>query len=58
MVLMKLDWATQRLINLFAAWQIQFVEILDRLGMTDIRELVGRTDCLRHLDYEQKKAVA
>ena len=47
-----LEWATQRLINLFAAWRLQLVQILDRLGMTDIRELVGRTDCLRHLDYE------
>jgi glutamate synthase domain-containing protein 2/NAD-dependent dihydropyrimidine dehydrogenase PreA subunit len=56
--LINVDWATQRLINLFAAWRIQFVEILDRLGMTDIRELVGRTDCLRHLDYEGAKAVA
>jgi len=56
--LVNVDWATQRLINLFAAWRIQFVEILDRLGMTDIRELVGRTDCLRHLDYEGAKAVA
>jgi glutamate synthase domain-containing protein 2 len=45
------DWATQRLINLFAAWRIQLIEILARLGMRDIRELVGRTDCLRHLDY-------
>jgi glutamate synthase domain-containing protein 2 len=56
--LMTLDWATQRLINLFAAWRVQLVEILDRLGMTDIRELVGRTDCLTHLDYEGAKAVA
>ena len=56
--LVNVDWATQRLINLFAAWRIQFVEILDRLGMTDIQELVGRTDCLRHLDYEGAKAVA
>jgi len=52
MELMTLDWATQRLINMFAAWRVQLVEILDRLGMTDIRELVGRTDCLTHLDYE------
>ncbi len=51
--LIELDWATHRLINLFAAWRIQFIEIMDRLGMTDIRELVGRTDCLRHLDYEE-----
>jgi glutamate synthase domain-containing protein 2 len=52
--LMTLDWATQRLINLFAAWRMRLVEILHGLDMTDIRELVGRTDCLRHLDYEGK----
>ena len=56
--LVKVEWGTQRLINLFAAWRMQLVEILDRLGMTDIQELVGRTDCLRHLDYEGAKAVA
>jgi glutamate synthase domain-containing protein 2/ferredoxin len=50
--LLDLDWATQRLTNLFAAWRTQIIEILQRLGMRDIRELVGRTDCLRHLDYE------
>lgn len=46
------DWAAQRIINLFAAWRAQLVNILQRLGMRDIKELVGRTDCLRHLDYE------
>ena len=50
--LIDVDWATQRLINLFAAWRTRLIEILSRLGMRDIRELVGRTDCLRHLDYE------
>jgi glutamate synthase domain-containing protein 2/NAD-dependent dihydropyrimidine dehydrogenase PreA subunit len=49
--LIDVDWATQRLINLFAAWRTRLIEILSRLGMRDIRELVGRTDCLRHLDY-------
>jgi glutamate synthase domain-containing protein 2 len=50
--LIDVDWGTQRLINLFAAWRSRLVEILYRLGIRDIRELVGRTDCLRHLDYE------
>ena len=50
--LLDVNWATQRLINLFAAWRIQLIGILQRLGMRDIRELTGRTDCLRHLDYE------
>lgn len=49
--LIDVDWATQRLVNLFAAWRKQLAGILQRLGMRDIRELVGRTDCLRHLDY-------
>jgi len=51
--LIDVNWGTQRLINLFAAWRTRLVEILYRLGMKDIRELVGRTDCLRHLDYEK-----
>lgn len=50
--LIDVDWGTQRLINLIAAWRTRLVEILQRLGMRDIRDLVGRTDCLRHLDYE------
>jgi glutamate synthase domain-containing protein 2 len=51
--LIDVDWGTQRLINLFAAWRSRLIEILYRLGMNDIKELVGRTDCLRHLDYEK-----
>ncbi len=51
---MTLSWATQRLINLFHAWQVQLVEILRRLGMASITELCGRTDVLRHLDYEDE----
>jgi glutamate synthase domain-containing protein 2/NAD-dependent dihydropyrimidine dehydrogenase PreA subunit len=50
--LIDVDWATQRLMNLFSAWRIQLIEILHRLRIRDIRELVGRADCLRHLDYE------
>lgn len=51
---MTLPWATQRLINLFHAWHIQFVDILRRFGMRSITELRGRTDLLTHLDYEEK----
>ena len=46
--LMTLEWATQRLINLIAAWREQIVDALVRLGMTSIRELRGRRDCLRY----------
>lgn len=49
--LMKLEWASQRIINLFASWHSQLVDILRQLGMRSITELVGRTDCLVHLDY-------
>ena len=49
--LMDLEWATQRLINMFNCWRDQLREILYRLGMKSIRELVGRTDVLTHLDY-------
>jgi glutamate synthase domain-containing protein 2/NAD-dependent dihydropyrimidine dehydrogenase PreA subunit len=49
--LIDLDWGTQRIINLFMAWRKELIRILRRLGMKSIRELVGRTDCLVHLDY-------
>jgi len=45
-------WGTQRIINLFSAWREQLADILARLGLSSVTELVGRTDCLRHLDYE------
>lgn len=48
------QWAAQRIINLLASWHSQLVEILQRFGMNSIQELVGRTDCLIHLDYEKK----
>ena len=46
------EWGFQRLINLFSAWRDQLARILAGLGMKSVTELVGRTDCLRHLDYE------
>ncbi|MFH0845566.1 MAG: glutamate synthase-related protein [Pseudomonadota bacterium] len=49
--LIDLEWGTQRVINLFLAWRKELTRILKRLGMKSIRELVGRTDCLVHLDY-------
>jgi len=49
--LYDVEWATQRLINLYASWQKQLREILSRLGLRRITDLVGRTDLLRHLDY-------
>jgi glutamate synthase domain-containing protein 2/Na+-translocating ferredoxin:NAD+ oxidoreductase RNF subunit RnfB len=46
------DWASQRLINLFHAWAIQLQYILWRFGMRSVQELVGRSDLLAHLDYD------
>jgi glutamate synthase domain-containing protein 2/ferredoxin len=50
----SVDWAAQRLVNMFNAWAVQFRYILWRFGMKSIRELVGRTDLLEHLDYARK----
>ncbi len=44
------NWGAQRIINLYIAWHHQLCHILQNLGMTDIRELVGRTDTLRYLE--------
>ena len=47
------SWGSQRLINLFHSWSIQLEEILWRLGMRSVRELVGRWDVLEHKDYRK-----
>jgi len=52
----SIPWATQRLINLFHSYSIQLQEILWRFGMQSVRELVGRSDLLVHLDYIDKTA--
>jgi glutamate synthase domain-containing protein 2/ferredoxin len=49
--LIDLEWGTQRIINLFSTWCKELRRILAKLGMTRLQELVGRTDCLVHLDY-------
>jgi glutamate synthase domain-containing protein 2 len=48
---MGVEWATQRLINLQAAWREQMVDVLRKFGMTSIRDLRGRTDCLEYLEH-------
>ena len=45
------NWATQRIVNMYMAWRKQWCEILRQYGLKSIRELVGRTDLLVHLDY-------
>jgi glutamate synthase domain-containing protein 2 len=53
-VLFNEDWATQRLTNLYNAWNVQLVDILQKFGMRSIKELVGRTDLLEHIDYSHE----
>ncbi len=48
------EWATQRLVNMYHAWTVQLLALLQHFGLRDIRDLVGRTDLLEHLDYAQK----
>jgi glutamate synthase domain-containing protein 2/Na+-translocating ferredoxin:NAD+ oxidoreductase RNF subunit RnfB len=48
-------WASQRIMNLFHSWSLQLQDILHRFGMKSVRELVGRSDLLRHYDYEKRE---
>jgi glutamate synthase domain-containing protein 2/ferredoxin len=48
---MNIEWGTQRLINVYNAWRIGVIDILKRFGMKSVKELVGRTDLLIHLDH-------
>ncbi|MBF0119791.1 MAG: alpha-hydroxy-acid oxidizing protein [Desulfobacterales bacterium] len=53
------EYAEQRIINMYMAWRKQWCEILRGFGMKSLKELVGRSDLLVHLDYldesERKK---
>ncbi len=49
--LVSLDWGAQRIINMFMAWRKELMRILTRLGMKSLKELVGKKECLIHLDY-------
>lgn len=51
---LNIEWGTQRIINLYNAWQRGLIGILKRFGMRNISELRGRTDLLEHLDYHNK----
>lgn len=44
--LVATDWGAERLGNLYRSFQSQLSEILRRLGLGSIRDLVGRTDLL------------
>jgi len=49
--LIELEWATQRIVNMYHAWRRQLVGILKRMGMKSVQELTGRWDVLVHSDY-------
>jgi glutamate synthase domain-containing protein 2 len=55
--LMDINWATQRIINMYLTWQRQLISILKRLGMRSVRELVGRFDVIAHLDYIKQEEI-
>jgi ferredoxin len=44
-------YAEQRIVNMYTAWRKQWCELLRQFGFSSIRELVGRSDLLVHLDY-------
>jgi len=57
-VMFDMDWATQRLVNLFHSWSKQLQYICWRLGFKSIKQLTGRYDLLAHLDYDNKPDAA
>jgi glutamate synthase domain-containing protein 2 len=44
--LVEVDWGAERLGNLYRSFQWQLSDLLRSLGLTSIRDLVGRTDLL------------
>jgi len=39
---------------MYNAWNVQLVDMLQRFGLRSVRELVGRTDLLEHMDYSHQ----
>lgn len=52
------EWVAQRMVNMYLAWRKQWCEILRQYGLRSLRDLVGRSDLLVHLDYldEEERA--
>jgi len=42
------EWGAQRIVNMYSSWIKQFKDVLKRLGMKSITELVGRMDVLKY----------
>ena len=55
MEMISIQWATQRIVNLYNAWREMFIDILYGLGLDSPAALRGRTDLLMHLDYENNQ---
>ncbi len=53
-VIFDAEWAYQRLFNLYASFAAQLRELLASVGLKKVTDLVGRTDLLIHLDYDNK----
>jgi glutamate synthase domain-containing protein 2/ferredoxin len=45
------EYTERRLVNMYTAWRKQWCEILRTYGLRSIKELVGRSDLLVHMDY-------
>ena len=45
------EWAENRIVNMYNVWRKQWCDLLRSLGMKSMKELVGRSDLLVHLDY-------
>jgi ferredoxin len=45
------EYTERRLVNMYTAWRKQWCEILRSYGLRSIKELVGRSDLLVHMDY-------
>jgi glutamate synthase domain-containing protein 2 len=48
----SVEWGTQRLVNLYNTWRESLIDTLHRLGLDSVTALRGRTDLLKHLDYD------
>jgi len=53
--LVETDWAAERLGKLYQSFQLQLSDILRRLGLSSIRDLVGRTDLLLYRSREEAR---
>jgi glutamate synthase domain-containing protein 2/ferredoxin len=49
------EYVEQRIVNMYMAWRKQWCELLRQFGFKSIKELVGRSDLLVHLDYLEEK---